>query len=121
MTARVCNDCGRITQATRCTTCQRTHDNTRNAARRDNGHTSPEWQRTSRKLRAEWVATHGYWCPGDANHGHHPSHDLTVHHPTPLIRGGSLTDQALRIVCRSANSSMGARPSVYRDGTDALD
>ena len=120
MRARVCNDCGKIARATRCTECQRAHDKARNAARRADGHTSPEWQRTSRRLRAEWVATHGWWCPGDENHGHHPSHDLTVHHSTPLKAGGSLIGQTLRIVCRSANSSMGARV-VYRDGTDPLD
>ena len=34
MRARVCNDCGKIARATRCTDCQRAHDKARNQARR---------------------------------------------------------------------------------------
>jgi hypothetical protein len=124
MTHRVCTTCNRIHtwRGPRCHPCQRAHDAQRNAARRNGGHTSPEWQATSRRIRAEWVATHGWWCPGDEHHGHHPTHDLTVHHPTPLKDGGPLLNQDFRVVCRSANSSMGARMDVtYRDGTSPLD
>ena len=117
---KCCVDCGHITQRTRCPRCQQQANKRRNDARRDGGHTDPEWIALSRRVRANWVATHGWWCPGDENHGHHPSHDLTVHHSTPLQAGGSLIGQTLRIVCRSANSSMGARVE-YRDGTDPLD
>ena len=114
---KCCVDCGRITQRTRCPNCQQQANKRRNQT---DPHQSPEWQRTSRRLRAEWVATHGWWCPGDEHHGHHPSHDLTVHHSTPLAAGGSLIGQTLRRVCRSANSSLGARVE-YRDGTDPRD
>jgi hypothetical protein len=121
---KCCNDCGRRTKRlTRCATCQVTHDAKRNTARRAGGHTSPAWQALSRRIRAEWIATHGYWCPGDEHHGHHPTYDLTVHHPTPLKDGGSLLGQDFRVVCRSANSSMGAHKVdvTYRDGTSPLD
>lgn len=117
---KCCVDCGRITQRTRCPACQRTANAKRNAARRDGGHTDPEWIALSRRVRKAWVSTHGWWCPGDEHHGHHPTHDLTVHHPTPLANGGGLLDQPPQVICRSWNSRLGAR-SVYRDGTDALD
>ncbi len=59
---------------------------------------------------AEWVLEHGTICPGLGRPPHvvdSPS-KLTVHHVVPLGRGGQ--DDGVRIVvCRSCNSSKGAR------------
>lgn len=107
----ICPTCQRLTNRSgRCPTCTRQHNHDRNAQRRDSGHTSPAWQRTSRDTLTTWRAEHGDWCPGDEHHPAHPTTDLTVDHIHPISKGGSLTNQAnLRVVCRSANSSKATR------------
>jgi hypothetical protein len=109
--AKICSACRRIHNGTgpRCEPCQRAHDTERNARRRHGGHTDPRWTAHSRRLLAAWRHEHGDYCPGDSNHPAHPSKDLTVHHPTPLTAGGSLTEQQMSIVCRSGNSTKGGR------------
>lgn len=56
---------------------------------------------------ANHLRLHGHVCLGDENHPGHPSYDLTVDHTTPLSEGGHLTDQPLRVMCRSSNSRRG--------------
>ena len=50
---------------------------------------------------AEWVAVHGWLCPGWMRSAH-SSKDLTAAHVTAVSRGGG--DGPLRVLCRSCNS-----------------
>ena len=90
-----CLDCGTTTHTTRCPTCKARRDRHRNQTR---PHLTGTWPALSRKLRADHVATHGWWCPG-WNTPPHPSHDLTVDHVER--RTGTAGYQVL---CRSCNS-----------------
>jgi 5-methylcytosine-specific restriction endonuclease McrA len=60
---------------------------------------------------AHHVGHFGWVCPGDGpQHIAHPSRDLTCDHVIPLEDGGAPFDPAnTRILCRSWNSSLGAR------------
>ena len=69
----------------------------------------PEWQTTSRLIRARHVAEHGLVCPGlpGIDHPAHPVasiSELSVHHITPIALGGSDDDANLVVVCGVANS-----------------
>lgn len=54
---------------------------------------------------ADWIAIHGWVCPG-WHCPPHESRDLTADHMTPVAWGGG--DGPLRVLCRSCNSRRGA-------------
>lgn len=54
------------------------------------------------------VAEHGWVCLGDDNHDRHETEDLVADDPLPIALGGDPLQQ-LVVMCRSANSSKGAR------------
>ena len=62
-------------------------------------------------LVADWVATHGWICPGDARHAEHESHDLTAAHRIAAALGGTIADGAT-VKCRSSNSADGISPDA---------
>lgn len=95
---RTCLDCGTPTANSRCARCQAGRDHTRNQTRT---HYQGDWPRLSKQLRAEWVAQHGWVCPGWETHAH-PATDLVVDHITARSR------QALQVLCRSCNSRKSA-------------
>ncbi|HSW43470.1 MAG TPA: HNH endonuclease [Patescibacteria group bacterium] len=74
-------------------------------------HTDPRWTRLSRRLITRHVGQFGWSCPGDGpEHPAHTSRDLTVDHVVPIRDGGALFDPAnTRVLCRSRNSTLGAR------------
>lgn len=105
---RSCVSCGRPGNGTRCTACGAGHERAR-SARRPEYRTAAETKR--RRDAVAWhVACHGWTCPGDAATGHlgHPSRDLTAHHAEAFGAGGREAGP-LRVLCRSANSAIGAR------------
>jgi hypothetical protein len=55
------------------------------------------------------VAKHGWVCLGDDQHARHETRDLVADDPLPIALGGDPMQQ-LVVMCRSANSSKGARP-----------
>lgn len=55
------------------------------------------------------VAQHGWVCPGDDQHDRHKTHDLVADDPMPIALGGDPL-QELVVMCRSANSRLGAHP-----------
>lgn len=55
------------------------------------------------------VKQHGWLCLGDDDHERHETRDLTADDPLPIALGGDPMQQ-LMVMCRSANSSKGARP-----------
>lgn len=55
------------------------------------------------------VEEHGWVCLGDDQHERHETHDLVADDPLPIALGGDPLQQ-LVVMCRSANSSKGARP-----------
>ena len=80
-------------------------------------HPRREWQRqrerrpmTNREIVRrrqtvqEWREAHGDWCPQCGRYGV----ELTADHVVPVGAGGS-EDGPLRVLCRSCNSSRGAR------------
>lgn len=54
------------------------------------------------------VDKHGWVCLGDDQHEAHETHDLVADDPLPIALGGDPMQQ-LVVMCRSANSSKGAR------------
>ena len=98
MPPRPCLTCGKPTAKTRCPTCARLTDRQRTATR---PHLGSNWDQLSRKLRAQWVAEHGWVCPG-WDTPPHPSTDLTVDHVT------ARDPTRLAILCRSCNSRKSA-------------
>lgn len=56
----------------------------------------------------EHVALHGWRCLGDTDHPAHDTGDLVADDPIPIALGGDPMQQ-LVVMCRSANSSKGAR------------
>lgn len=54
------------------------------------------------------VAKHGWVCLGDDQHQRHETRDLVADDPLPIALGGD-PKQQLVVMCRSANSSKGAR------------
>ncbi|OZF00842.1 hypothetical protein CH300_20085 [Rhodococcus sp. 15-1154-1] len=65
-----------------------------------------EQERRARTV-AEWVAVHGYWCPGVRRPGH-TARDLTAAHVPPINRGGD-PHGPLTVQCRSCNSRQADR------------
>lgn len=68
-------------------------------------YTHAEQQRMKRGVR-EWIAEHGFVCPGWGNQPAHPATDLTADHVVPMIDGGAGGQLIVR--CRSCNSARGA-------------
>jgi hypothetical protein len=60
---------------------------------------------------ARHVGQYGWVCLGDGvEHPAHPSRDLTTDHVLALIDGGAPFDAAnTRVLCKSWNSTLGAR------------
>lgn len=54
------------------------------------------------------VEQHGWVCLGDTQHAAHETRDLVADDPMPVALGGDPMQQ-LVVMCRSANSSKGAR------------
>lgn len=109
MTIHLCTACGRpaLPGSSRC----RRHPRTSRSGSGRAVHGDPRWTRISRRLVEAHVGEHGWVCPGDGDaHAPHPSHDLTADHRIPLAEGGDPFDRRnLRILCRSWNSTLGAR------------
>lgn len=78
---RPCLDCGSLTQGTRCPRCDRNLQSHRNQRRT---HYHGDWQARSRKAREEWVAEHGWVCPGWQRPAH-PATTLQLDHTTGLV------------------------------------
>lgn len=64
-------------------------------------------QHRAQAVRAH-VNKHGWVCLGDNNHASHHTRDLVADDPVPIARGGDPM-QPLVVMCRSANSTKGAR------------
>jgi 5-methylcytosine-specific restriction endonuclease McrA len=95
---RVCG-CGALVEHPPCPDCKlRTRKPDRSWGER---------QRRKRTV-AAWVRRNGWVCPGWGERDAHPSRDLTADHITPRAHGGE--HGPLRVLCRSCNSSRGARP-----------
>jgi 5-methylcytosine-specific restriction protein A len=109
MTRRPCLDCGRLTPSgTRCADCERPRAR---ATQRGKRQVRPYSSREKRRRAAavtEWRATYGDVCPGWEREAH-PSSDLVADHIVAVAAGGAESGP-LRVLCRSCNSSRGARP-----------
>lgn len=68
-----------------------------------------EYVRNRARLLQHHRQTYGDICPGDRQHPPHRTNDLTVDHIVPLNNGGTHDITNLRVICRSSNSSKGAR------------
>lgn len=87
---------------------------------RQRSYDSAAWRTLSRRVREEWVAEHGWWCPGWRRPAH-PARVLTVDHITPLIEGGAPLDRTnLRVLCQGCHGrvslSLTARRRAARGG-----
>lgn len=108
-TAKPCLDCQRITtHGSRCESCRLAKARLKktNPIYRD-----PRWVAVSRTMLETWRKRMGAWCPGvrEINHKPHHTNDLTVDHITPLVEGGPPFEFSnLRVICRSANGTLGA-------------
>ncbi len=67
----------------------------------------PAEKRRRAKAVAEWVAVHGWICPG-WRRPPHPSHDLTAAHTVAVANGGG--DSPIKVLCRSCNSRQQTNP-----------
>lgn len=94
--SHLCPDCNAVIpgELPRCAQCRRSHDAKRWASK---PHLHGDWQTKRDRVKAAWIATHGYWCPGYEVPAH-PSQDLTVDHVT------NRNDSVLSVLCRSCNS-----------------
>lgn len=111
MKVRACLGCGVPTMnGSRCMDCARQRSGFAAGFRK--GPRAPTydetaWRKLSKRLRAEWVARNGWYCPG-WNRGWHASRDLTGDHIVPLMAGGAALDPAnVRILCRACNARAG--------------
>lgn len=105
---KLCTVCGVVTTDGRCTKHPRTSGIGANHA----VHADPRWTALSQRMVARHVGQYGWVCPGDGpDHPAHPSHDLTTDHVIAIEDGGAPfpSDDQLRVLCRSWNSTLGAR------------
>lgn len=106
-----CLDCGRTLRGrgSRCKACDAQTPNARNRALRS----TRAWRDFAAARVREWVAEHGWLCPGWGRdpHGVEPG-SLTCDHPVALAAGGELLPDAAAVLCRSCNSRKGARSAV---------
>jgi hypothetical protein len=109
---KLCTICGVLSQDGRCSKHPRTSGIGANHAI----HTDPRWTALSQRMIARHVGQYGCVCPGDGpEHPAHPSRDLTLDHVVQLQEGGAAFDATnTRILCRSRNSTNGARLSNER-------
>ena len=120
MTRHICPECGVVTSLDG-GRCER-HRKARNARRHDPFYSDPRWVGVSRRLLAAHVGRWGWVCPGEGDHAPHPSRDLTVDHILPRAEGGAdFARSNLRILCRSWNSSLGARLINERRKSERVD
>lgn len=84
MAPRPCLDCGKLAPTSPCPTCTRQRDTKRNA-RRTWYH--GDWQRESKQARDEWVAEHGWVCPGMGRPAHLAT-SLQLDHSTGKVLCG---------------------------------
>jgi 5-methylcytosine-specific restriction protein A len=69
----------------------------------------PRWRKLAAKIVRNWVAIHGWVCPG-WRRPEHPSRQLTADHTLALARGGEPFDPAnVGVLCRRCNTAKGAR------------
>lgn len=106
---RLCLDCGIATSLSggRCAE----HRRASNRSQHNEQYATREWRALSARILRAHRGQHGDWCPGDLpEHEAHRSSDLTVDHAHALSEGGALLDRSkLRVLCRSWNSTLGAR------------
>lgn len=84
-----------------CHTCRRKKERDRSRRRRR----TPAERYRRQSVVEDWVAQHGWICPGYECEPHE-SHDLTADHVQPVGRGGAESGP-LRVLCRSCNSARG--------------
>ena len=97
---RTCIDCGTIADNTRCPDCRTRVDRTKRAKRPDLHNA------THRRIRRDAIAAHP-WCARC-----NATSDLTLDHVAPAS-----TLLGFQVLCRSCNSSKGARTGGHpRDG-----
>ena len=78
---------------------QRTDDDT--TTRQGRG---ARWQRTAAAVVTDWVAAHGWICPGYRRPAHRVTPGtLTCDHVIPKARGGTDDRANLAVLCRSCN------------------
>lgn len=97
---------GGLTSRTRCDQCERVYQQQRGStAQRGYG---SAYQRERREVITEWVARHGWWCPGYGvpAHGVQPGR-LTADHTVPVSHGGQ--GSALTVLCGPCNTRRGNR------------
>ena len=70
---------------------------------RNPAYDDPAYRRFRKRVVSEWIAQHGYVCPGFRREAH-ASTDLTLDHPVPVLQGGALVDRRnAAVLCRSCN------------------
>jgi 5-methylcytosine-specific restriction protein A len=107
---KLCTVCGVVTSraGSRCTT----HAHQSNRSRHNALYSTRAWQRLSARVLRAWRGERGDWCPGYGRPAHRAA-DLTVDHVVPLAAGGAPLDVAnTAVLCRSCNSTKGARPPL---------
>lgn len=86
MPTRPCLTCGTLTtNRSYCTTCTKRNEAKRNARRI---WYQGAWQRESKQARDEWVAEHGWVCPGVGRPAH-PATSLQLDHTLGIVCCGS--------------------------------
>lgn len=79
---------------------------------------SGDWPAIRAGLVRDWVAEHGWWCPGVEGRPPHPSRDLTGDHIIPVAEGGTHDRTNLRVLCRGCNTSRAVRAMNERRRAD---
>jgi hypothetical protein len=104
-----CTVCGTVSDGPRCSK----HPRRSRIGAGHAIHSDPRWTRLSQRMIARHVGQFGWVCPGDgAEHLAHPvaPGQLTTDHVLALEQGGAPFDPAnTRILCKSWNSTLGAR------------
>jgi len=101
MTLRPCLECGAITDlGNRCAKHFRRRQQAKPSAAAM-GY-DQAWRRLRKRVLAEWLEEHGWWCPGYGRDGH-PANDLTGDHIVALADGGESVRANVQILCRSCN------------------
>jgi 5-methylcytosine-specific restriction endonuclease McrA len=63
------------------------------------------WRRLRAAVLGEWIALHGWLCPGFGRWRHRTT-DLTVDHVVPLRLGGARLERAnLQVLCAGCNTA----------------
>jgi 5-methylcytosine-specific restriction enzyme A len=107
MPVKPCLNCGRLSTGTRCPAHTRTHQVQAQRAKRTRRPYTYEEQRRRAKAVDDWVAVHGWLCPGWRRPAH-KSRDLTADHVHAVAAGGA-EDGHLQVLCRSCNGRKAAQ------------